>query len=102
MNKEVSDRVRSAWQGPGALDRRVVLPASPSRVECCIFRLLSAVDVSVRVHQLLRSSLSLSVPRIWRKQAGRIENDTPRFDVSVYIMYQQGGCTIAADQLSYL
>ena len=42
----------------GALRRRVVLPAPPSRVEGCVLRLLSGVDKSVRVHQLLRSSLS--------------------------------------------
>ena len=42
----------------GTLGRRGSLPASPSRVEGCIFGLLSGVDVPVRVHQLLRSSLS--------------------------------------------
>ena len=41
----------------GTLSRRVSLPASPSRVDGCIFGLLSGVDVPVRVHQLLRSSL---------------------------------------------
>ena len=42
----------------GTLCRRGSLPASPSRVEGCIFGLLSGVDVPVRVNQLLRSSLS--------------------------------------------
>ena len=43
----------------GTLGRRGSLRASPSRVEGCIFGLLSGVDVPVCVHdQLLRSSLS--------------------------------------------
>ena len=44
----------------GTLGRRGPLSASPSRVEGCIFGLLSGVDVPVRVHQLLRSSLSFN------------------------------------------
>ena len=66
----------------GTLGRRGSLPASPSRVEGCIFGLLSGVDVPVRVHQLLRSSLS--------------------FDEFGESRHVECGCILTADQLSYL
>jgi hypothetical protein len=59
-DKKLSDRVLVEVDMAGILvwTLRVVLPTSPSRVESCIIRLLSEVDVFVRIHQLLRSSLS--------------------------------------------
>ena len=79
----------------GTLGRRGSLPASQSRVEGCIFGLLSRVDVPVRVHQLLRSSLSFDESR-------HVELKTILFTFMLQYIYQECGCILTADQLSYL
>ena len=82
----------------GTLCRRGSLPASPSRVEGCIFGLLSGVDVPVRVHQLLRSSLSFDE----FGESRHVELKTILFTFMLQYIYQECGCILTADQLSYL
>ena len=82
----------------GTLGRRGSLPASPSRVEGCIFGLLSGVDVPVRVHQLLRSSLSFDE----FGESRHVELKTILFTFMLQYIYQECGCILTADQLSYL
>ena len=78
----------------GKLGRRGSLPASPSRVEGCIFGLLSGV----RVHQLLRSSLSFDE----FGESRHVELKTILFTFMLQYIYQECGCILTADQLSNL
>ena len=69
----------------GTLGRRGSLPASPSRVQGCIFGLLSGVDVPVRVHQLLRSSLSFD-------EFGESRHVELKTTFMLQYIYQECGC----------
>ena len=82
----------------GTLGRRDSFPASPSRVEGCIFRLLSGVHEPVRVHQLLRSSLSFDD----FGKSRHVELKPILFMFTFQYIYQKCGCILTADQLSYL
>ena len=64
----------------------------------CIFGLPSGVDVPVRVHQLLRSSLSFNE----FGESRHVELKTILFTFMLQYIYQECGCILTADQLSYL